>query len=323
MLSTSKEKTVGELPAVSIGIPFYNAEGYLLDAIRSVFAQTHQNWELILLDDGSTDRSLEIAQSIGDPRVRVYSDGQNKRLAARLNEIAHLARFDYLARMDADDLMARDRLEKQLHVLLSDSQADLVTAGVCSLRDDGEPVGFRCVPEGHQIRPYRLLGGKSGIVHAAVLGRRQWFQRNPYDESLPKSEDTNLWVRAFAKRDLNVRFIPEPLYFYREDGNVTAEKLLLSYRVGRRTIIQDAKGDFGFSDKVRAFIRNCAQSVGVRTLDAIGRLDLIRARRNTDPLDPAEKERALQEISAICAQPLSLDSGCDIGARAEDSESAS
>src|SRR5690554_4188978 len=95
-----------DLPSVSIGIPFFNAEAYLLDAIKSVFAQTHQNWELILLDDGSTDRSLEIARSIDDPRVRVYSDGQNKHLAARLNEIARLARYEYLARMDADDLMA-------------------------------------------------------------------------------------------------------------------------------------------------------------------------------------------------------------------------
>ena len=67
---------------VSIAIPFYNAEKYLRDSIRSVFAQTHQDWELILMDDGSTDGSLAIAKSIKDPRVSVYSDGQNKKLAA-------------------------------------------------------------------------------------------------------------------------------------------------------------------------------------------------------------------------------------------------
>ena len=62
------------LPPVSIGLPFFNAERFLIDAVKSVFAQTHQDWELILMDDGSTDRSLEIAKSIRDPRVRVYSD---------------------------------------------------------------------------------------------------------------------------------------------------------------------------------------------------------------------------------------------------------
>jgi len=63
--------------SITIGMPFYNAEKYLADAIRSVFAQTYQDWELILMDDGSTDQSLEIAKSVDDPRVRVFSDGKN------------------------------------------------------------------------------------------------------------------------------------------------------------------------------------------------------------------------------------------------------
>ena len=107
-----------KLPPISIGIPFFNAERFLLDSIRSVFAQTHQDWELILVDDGSTDRSLEIAQSIADPRVSVYSDGKNKKLAARLNQIHTLAKFDFIARMDADDLMATDRIRRQLTFLV-------------------------------------------------------------------------------------------------------------------------------------------------------------------------------------------------------------
>jgi len=82
---------------VTIGLPFYNAEKYLTDAIRAVFAQTHQHWELILIDDGSTDGSLKIAKSVQDPRVRVYSDGKNKKLAARLNEITKLAKYEYIA----------------------------------------------------------------------------------------------------------------------------------------------------------------------------------------------------------------------------------
>ncbi|MEN6400626.1 MAG: glycosyltransferase, partial [Armatimonadia bacterium] len=64
-------------PMVTVGLPFYNNESTLLDAVRSIFAQTFQDWELVLLDDGSTDGSLEIARSIDDPRVRVIADGQN------------------------------------------------------------------------------------------------------------------------------------------------------------------------------------------------------------------------------------------------------
>ncbi|MEK5752755.1 glycosyltransferase family 2 protein, partial [Acinetobacter variabilis] len=72
---------------ISIGIPFFNAEKYLEDAIKSVLAQTFQNWELILVDDGSIDRSLEIARSFNDPRIRIIADGHNRRLAYRLNQI--------------------------------------------------------------------------------------------------------------------------------------------------------------------------------------------------------------------------------------------
>src|SRR5512136_1054483 len=81
-------------PRVTVGIPFYNAGQTLADAVRSVFAQTLTDWELILLDDGSTDRGLEFARSIDDPRVRVVSDGRNLRLAARLNQIAEFARAE-------------------------------------------------------------------------------------------------------------------------------------------------------------------------------------------------------------------------------------
>ena len=200
------------LSPVTVGIPFFNAEATLLDAVRSVFAQTHRHWELILLDDGSTDRSLDIARSIDDPRVRVYSDGRNKRLGARLNEIARLARFSVVARMDADDLMSRDRIARQLRVLASEAELDLVSAGVVSMSDAYEPLGMRCVAQDHRISTKAVLAGGSGIVHAAVLGRRDWFLRNSYDESVKVNEDGNLWIRAYAKRDLKIKVLPEPLY---------------------------------------------------------------------------------------------------------------
>ena len=295
-------------PTITIGIPFYNAEATLLDAIRSVFAQTHGNWELILLDDGSTDRSLEIARSVDDPRVRVYSDGQNKRLAARLNEMTRLARSGYMARMDADDLMSPTRLEQQFEVLNARPEVDLVSTGVCSLRDDYEPVGVRCVAPGHSIRPRGLLGGQSGIVHASILGRRDWFVRNPYKESLAKSQDTNLWVRAYSRDDLRVAFLPEPLYYYREDGNVSTPKLLLAYQIGRQTILRDAGARFSLADRASAYLSSSGRSVAVRVLDRLGRMELIRARRHPVALGDVEKQRLVSEIRAIRGLELPLGS---------------
>lgn len=287
-----------DLTYVTICISFYNAEATLLEAIRSVFAQTHKNWELILIDDGSTDSSLELAHSIDDPRVTVYSDGKNRRLAARLNQAAELAKYEFIARMDADDLMSTKRIEKQLKLLLSNPEIDLVSTGLCSLSDDNEPVGIRCVSEEHLIVPKNLLSGGSGIVHASLLGRTAWFKRNPYKESMLKSQDTNLWVRSYSKNDLRVAFISEPLYYYREDSNVTKKQLLTAYSMGRHTIIYDAKDLFGFKVKAKAFADNLAKSFAVKFFTHAA-LKVARSRRNISMLSKQEKECIKAQIRLI------------------------
>lgn len=283
---------------VTVCIPFYNAESTLLDAVRSVFAQTHEYWELILIDDGSTDSSLEIAQSINDPRVTVYSDGKNRRLAARLNESTKLAQYDFIARMDADDMMSPVRLEQQLKLLTSKPEIDLVSTGLCSLSDNYEPVGIRCVDTEHKITEVGLLNGRAGIVHASLLGRRAWFERNPYKESMVKSQDTNLWVRSYSKNDLHVAFLTEPLYYYREDGNVTQKQLLVAYAMGRHTIIADAKENFGLKTKAKALTDNIVKTLAVKFFPNSA-LKLARNRRNAVLLSDSEKYSIEQEISSI------------------------
>lgn len=283
---------------VSICIPFYNAESTLLNAIRSVFAQTHKNWELILIDDGSNDKSLEIANSIKDSRVTVYSDGQNRRLAARLNELTKLAKYDFIARMDADDMMSPTRIEKQIEILKHNPSVDLVSTGLCSLSDKNEIKSVRCVSDNHLITSKKLLSGGSGIVHASLLGRRAWFERNPYKESMIKSQDTNLWVRSFSKNDLNIVFISEPLYFYREDSNVTQKQLLLAYAMGRHTILADAKNNFGLRIKSKALVNNIAKTLLVRFFPSVG-VNAARNRRNATSASALEKKYIEDEINQI------------------------
>lgn len=288
-----------KLPAVTIGIPFYNAEATLLDAVRSVFAQTHQNWQLILLDDGSTDESLRLARSISDSRVSVYSDGKNRRLGARLNQMTQLASHDFIARMDADDLMSPVRLERQLELLISRPDVDLVSTGICSLNDEMEPVGIRGPSANHSVTPRGLLSGNSGIVHASIVGRRAWFLRNKYKENLKRSEDANLWVRAFAKKDLSVLFMPDAYYYYREDRSVSESNLLMAYAEARRTLLHDARKEFLTLDVAIEFSRSLAKSWSVRFLAATGRLDYMRRRRNEMTIDSGAREKFFREIEGI------------------------
>lgn len=213
---------------VTIAIPFYNAEKYLLDAIKSVFAQTYKDWELILIDDGSTDNSLAIAKSINDPRVRVYSDGKNKKLAARLNEITHLAKYDFIARMDADDLMHPQRLEIQYNILKNNPDLDMVSTGVYSVLNDLSLVGKR--GSNFTNLSYKdIISKRKGLIHASLLVKKKWYENNFYDESLSIAQDLDLWLRSSKNDKLNAVSIDKPLYIYREEINVTHKKLLAAY----------------------------------------------------------------------------------------------
>lgn len=267
--------------AISIGIPFYNAEKYLADAIRSVFAQTYQDWELLLVDDGSTDRSLEIARAVKDPRVRVLSDGENKKLPSRLNQIAVEAKYDFVARMDADDLMSPTRLEKQMAVFATYPELDLVTSGVFSVTNELKPVGVRW-HDSTRITLKELLAKRGcGVVHAAILARKSWFLRNPYDPTLRIAQDYDLWLRSAARDDFNIHLLQEPLYYYREENNATAKKMLAAYKNERVMY-----GKYGKSSAFPLILRSWCKSTVVQILSGINQMDLLLKRRSASIDDP-------------------------------------
>lgn len=267
---------MNESIAVTIGIPFYNAEATLLDAIRAVFAQTHTNWELILIDDGSTDRSLKLAQTINDPRVTVYSDGENRRLAARLNQLTKLAKYDFIARMDADDMMAPNRIETLLEILVNNDKYDLASCGTYSIKNDGSFNGYRGADEQNYTFE-RLLDKSQGFLHAGLIARKSWYERNTYNELLLLGQDSDLWLRAAKLGDFRAVSIKEPLYMYREEGNVTTQKLLRAYKLERNNHARmiDKK-----RDKLKYITKSFVKSGVVKAMNITGTLDYLLHRRN-------------------------------------------
>lgn len=257
---------------VTIAIPFYNAEEYLPDAIRSVFAQTFQDWELLLIDDGSTDNSLSIAKSIKDDRVRVFSDGKNKKLAGRLNEVTLLAKYDYILRMDADDLMLPNRIEKQLEII-TNNNVDIVTSGVYSVLNNLEVVGTRGTNY-TSVRFQDILSRKVGITHAALIAKKSWYERNKYDEALSIAQDLDLWLRTSKRNDLKIISIEEPLYIYREENNVTKKKLLRAYKNERNMIRK--YGETSFNGLI---FKSYLKSIVVVMLGLIGKIDVLQKNR--------------------------------------------
>lgn len=214
---------------ISIGIPFYNAQQYLGYAIGSVLSQTYENWELILVNDGSTDNSLNIANMYAekDSRIRVISDGRNKKLPYRLNQLIEESTGDFIARMDADDIMHPERLEKQLEFLEENERYDLVSTGLISIDNYNRIQGYRKVD--HLYDGFSILKTSYAVVHPSVMARRSWFERNKYSEEYPRAEDFELWTRTINNKDFKMAVLPDLLLYYREEGNLSVDKILNTY----------------------------------------------------------------------------------------------
>src|SRR5713226_5627186 len=128
-------------PLVSVVLPVYNAGLTLPQALASIKLQTFREWELIFIDDGSTNGCMG-GFSPSDDRIRVVQDGRNLGLAARLNQGIDLARGKYLARMDQDDVAYPTRLERQVEFLDRNSSVDLAGTKAIVFRDEGLPAGL-------------------------------------------------------------------------------------------------------------------------------------------------------------------------------------
>ena len=205
-------------PTVTVGLSCFNEEAFVAHAIRSIIAQTFQDWELIAIDDGSGDGTAHVLRSVRDPRVRVIVDGQHKGLAARLNEIATLAAGKYVARMDADDVSHPRRLERQVEYLESHPDIDVLGTAMAIVDRNGQVNGLRSFPEEAFGK-----GREPRIAHATVCCRTTWIRSHPYNEDNDRCEDWELWRSAGKVAGKN---LTEPLYFYREFDSFRLGKYL-------------------------------------------------------------------------------------------------
>ena len=208
---------------VTIGLPFYNAEKYLALAIESVLQQTYTDWELLLLDDGSTDNSLSIAQSYAqkDSRIRVLSDSKNRKSGYRHNQAAQLTKTKYLAKMDADDMMHPNRIARQVEILETHSEIDVLGTNAYIINDDNKVIGTR-----YPIDSEERLERVKDFMQPTIMAKTEWFLTNPYDIEAIRLEDAELWYRTHSKYHF-VR-LNEPLLFYREVGNNYYKKYFLA-----------------------------------------------------------------------------------------------
>lgn len=214
-----------QMPLVTVAIPIYNAANYLEQAIQSVLNQTYKNFELILLNDGSTDDSVRIMNSFSDSRIRIINDGENKGLVERLNQSISLARGKYYARMDADDIMHPERLAKQISFLEENPCMDLVGCSYYLIDANNKICSVTNLPEVPKRED--IIYNKS-FLHPSVTAKLEWFSQNKYDDKFIRIEDKELWLRTHRlTKWFNLK---EPLMFYRAFGVPAIRKYLITQK---------------------------------------------------------------------------------------------
>jgi glycosyltransferase involved in cell wall biosynthesis len=284
-----------KMPLVSITSAFHNEEAYLLDLIKSVFAQTFTDWELILVDDGSTDNSLQIARSINDPRIRVFTNGQNLGRSASLNKITTLARGKYIARFDADDMCGMTRIQKQVEFIESQPEVDAVGSGVCYIDRDDMPVGHYRPPLSHS-EICKHPSSKLGILHGTILARKSWFERNAYDESLPIAVDFALLFCTHSQSTF--ANISEPLYYYRLDQSFNLKKQFCARRVAAKFLFEYYRNVGHWGKGIANWVIQYGKFVVTVLMFATGLRKKLMAKRY-NPISDRDLEFYKQEISEI------------------------
>lgn len=273
-------------PLVSIGLPAWNSEKTLDPALRSILHQTYENWELLLMEDGSNDGTLELARQFGDPRISIRTDGQHKGLVARLNEAAARSRGTYFARMDADDVAYPERLARQVKYLEEHPEVDLAGCRMLMFKGEGIAFGWRPTPETHEEICRAPCSGIP-IAHATLMGRTSWFRAHAYEADFPLAEDQVLLLRSYATS----RFacLPEILYGYRED-----ELRLRKILVGRYGFVKGVVRELGGRRKYLAAASAVLKQVAKAHVDVFAVTSGLRYRvlgHRARPLRSADLQR--------------------------------
>jgi glycosyltransferase involved in cell wall biosynthesis len=210
-------------PEVSVVMAVFNQERFVAEAVDSVLKQSFTDFELIIIDDGSTDTTTEILDGYDDPRIVRHRNDDNLGLTRSLNRGLRVARGDFIARQDADDISLPLRLEKQIAFLRDRSDVGLVGCACVRIDREGKERGFyRPRSSDIQIRWVSLL--TNPFAHPTVFFRSRLLTEHGlhYDESLETTQDYDLWLRMLERaRGAN---ISEALMLYRKGGDITTAK---------------------------------------------------------------------------------------------------
>lgn len=218
------------MPRASVILPVYNTVAFVWDAVHSILVQTYSDFELIIIDDGSTDGSAFLISQITDPRVVKIFHSTNQGLVATLNEGFNRATGEYIVRMDSDDISTPDRLDVQISFMDQNPLIDV--CGAAFTTSSGGVLKVN--PASHEeIKTWLLF--HCCICHPATIIRNSMIHRLniQYDSSYPHAEDYELWNRLVSQ--VQIANLPINLLYYRQHkGQVSIQHRAIQDASARR-----------------------------------------------------------------------------------------
>lgn len=212
-------------PTISIIMGIYNCEHTLGESLESIISQSYTDWELILCNDGSTDRTYEVAKEYANrypDKIKLVENYLNKGLNYTLNRCLELAQGRYIARMDGDDISLPDRLQKQIDFLKEKKEYQMV--GTLTEHFDENGIWGTCYLD--EEVSYQSFLKNSPFIHASMLMEKAMLQEvggYSVSDKLLRVEDYHLWVKLYTKgyKGYNIQ---EKLYMFRDDQNAYSRR---------------------------------------------------------------------------------------------------
>lgn len=253
-------------PLISVVMPVYNAESFLNSAIESVLNQSFKNFEFLIFDDGSVDKSQEIIKSYPDKRIRAFFSEKNLGYVTHLNSGIKLAKGKYIARMDADDICLPDRFSKQIECFEKDSNLSIVFGKSILIDINDNEICESWRPNSLKTI-LKFLPYRSYIPHPTVMIKKELFHKyNFYDVSKSPAEDKDLWYK-FKMGGETFFYLRTILIKYRINPNsVQNVKGNLAYNANYQMKLIDECFGNNAKLKVLNYILKCSKELTLRDL---------------------------------------------------------
>jgi glycosyltransferase involved in cell wall biosynthesis len=282
-------------PLVSVIMSMRNSAATVQAAVRSVRLQTLGDWELVVVDDGSSDQGSSMVSAFDDGRIRLIRESSRAGLAARLNQAVALSRGEFIARMDADDICFPDRLAHQVARLKQEPDIDVLAGSAVVFATDARLVGELPVGLTHEeITAHPVRGFP--FPHPTWCGRAQWFRQNPYDPKLMKAQDQDLLLRTF--KSSRFAALDEVLIGYRQNALELVKMLS-----GRRVYIASLWGHAQRSGELLPALQGIAAQLfkGGVDIATVGLgVNRLAQRQRLRPVRPAVAKRWQELRQQLC-----------------------